>query len=905
VCQDDGIVTQCASCKQESSGDGKYCPFCGAVLTPVSSAPTESGIGSDPASTWSSSNPDSSRYIPGTIIDGRYRVVGLLGRGGMGEVYRADDLKLGRPVALKFLPGDVVQDQVRLDRFLNEVRTALTVTHPNVCRVHDIGEVDGQHYLSMEYVDGEDLGSLLRRIGRLPEAKAVQVARQLCSGLAAAHEQGILHRDLKPANVMIDGRGRAKLTDFGLATLAQQVGETDLGAGTPAYMSPEQLEGREVTVRSDIYSLGLVLYELFTGRRAFDAATSAQLKRLLESSTPTNPSSHVENLDPAVERTILRCLDPNPADRPVSALAVSASLPGGDPLAAAIAAGETPSPEMVANAGETGALAPRIGAVLLGFVLLGLVGIAAGLVRFSVPGRVALEKPPEALIVEAKEVLDLTGRNITPRDRSHSFIYDNDYFTYVESEELNTDWWNDIATARPAPIQFWYRESPRPLVATGFFVASDEFSVSPADPPPSVEGMAGVWLDPQGRLLRFLIVPPPFDSDETAPNDVDWSPFFTAAGLEVAQFESTVPRRNPPVRCDSRAAWRGTAADPTTSSLVVEACSADGRPIHFEVIPPWRVHAWQRPDSSSSVLEDLFFTSLLLAIAIGGPLVARRNLRLGRGDRRGAVRLASISFTLAVLSGALLSHHVVALAEIGLILELVGYALVISSLVWIVYIALEPYARRLWPDGLIAWSRLLSGRFRDPLVGRDILIGAGFGVFMRCWWLLYSFVLERFELPVEPLVEVYIRGLSGLPATVGAWLDVFAWSIYAAVGWLFIVLLLQLFFRRRWMVVTVIMLLWVGSWVPGHLNPVLFGSFVVVAFATFIVVLLRFGLLATMAWGFFSWLPTSVVLTLDPSAWYFGRSAFTLLILAGIAAYAFRISLAGRPLIGHDPLERS
>src|SRR5262245_32092092 len=143
-----------------------------------------------------------SRFLPGTLVAGRYRIVGLLGTGGMGEVYRADDVKLGQPVALKFLPPGFDADPDRLQRLLHEVRTARQVSHPNVCRVYDVGEADGQHFLTMEYVDGEDLASLLRRIGHVPKDKAIQIARQLCAGLAAAHEAGILHRDLKPANVM-------------------------------------------------------------------------------------------------------------------------------------------------------------------------------------------------------------------------------------------------------------------------------------------------------------------------------------------------------------------------------------------------------------------------------------------------------------------------------------------------------------------------------------------------------------------------------------------------------------------------------------------------------------------------------------------------------------------------------
>ena len=211
------------------------------------------------------------------------------------------------------------------------------MTHPNVCRVYDIGEVDGHHFLSMEYVDGEDLASLLIRIGRLLNERAIQVSRQICAGLAAAHDQGILHRDLKPANLMIDGRGQVRLTDFGLAGLADAIGAEDVTSGTPGYMAPEQISGQEVTVRSDIYALGLVLYEIFTGRAVFQGTTVAELTQAHTTSQPSSPSEHVEGIDPAVERTVLHCLEKSPTDRPASVLAVSAALPGGDPLAAALA----------------------------------------------------------------------------------------------------------------------------------------------------------------------------------------------------------------------------------------------------------------------------------------------------------------------------------------------------------------------------------------------------------------------------------------------------------------------------------------------------------------------------------------------------------------------------------------
>src|SRR3954447_10119072 len=233
-------MARCPSCNTEYSGP--ICPACDATIAAPTSTPSRAR--------------GSARFAPGDLLAGRYRIIALLGKGGMGEVYRADDLTLEQPVALKFLPGEWSQNADAIARFRNEVRVARQVSHPNVCRVYDLGEVEGLYFLSMEYVDGEDLGSLLRRIGRLPSDKGLEIARKLCAGLAAAHDKGILHRDLKPANVMLDRSGPVLLTDFGLAGLAGEIAGKDITSGTPAYMSPEQLAGEEVSIRSDIYALG-------------------------------------------------------------------------------------------------------------------------------------------------------------------------------------------------------------------------------------------------------------------------------------------------------------------------------------------------------------------------------------------------------------------------------------------------------------------------------------------------------------------------------------------------------------------------------------------------------------------------------------------------------------------------
>ncbi len=407
-------MLQCPECLGEIAEWSRFCPTCGISLPPTAmqvtgpdrltsgtkSLTTEGDARSAGRIDGDEAEP---RFPPGTILLGRYRIVSMLGKGGMGEVYRADDLRLRQQVALKFLPRDLVGDIDRLARLHQEVRIARQVSHPRVCRVHDIAEVAGEAFLTMEFIDGEDLGVLLKRIGRLPEDKGVEIARQLCEGLAAVHEKGIVHRDLKPRNIMIDGRGQVRLTDFGLAYFGDRRSLGEFYSGTPAYMAPEQLAGEAPTVRSDLFSLGLVLYEVFTGRRAFHARSKEDLARLYEEHRPAFACDLVPGLDPRVGKVIRQCLQIEPSKRPPSAQSVAADLPRQDPLATALAEGRTPSPEAVANAQAEGSLTPPVATALLVAVVLGVVLVAFVAGQATICGLSRLKLSPESLAARADD----------------------------------------------------------------------------------------------------------------------------------------------------------------------------------------------------------------------------------------------------------------------------------------------------------------------------------------------------------------------------------------------------------------------------------------------------------------------------------------------------------------------
>jgi len=316
----------CSGCGALSSENVRFCASCGRAIAILDTPTLEPDrILATPTPAPASSHAQrGGGFSPGTVLAERYRIVALLGRGGMGEVYRAEDLKLGNVVALKFLPASLQEDAAALAGFHAEVRNARQVSHPNVCRVYDIGEVNGQHFLTMEYIDGEDLASLLRRIGRLPGDKALETAHQICAGLAAAHDCGLLHRDLKPANIMLDGRGRVRITDFGLALSSDDALGRSETAGTPAYMAPEQIAKGEASVRSDVYSLGLVLYELFTGRLPYQATTPIEWRRASKMSFISgNPYTRRSPTESSAVKATKLC-----AAILMSNLRVHSSLPG-------------------------------------------------------------------------------------------------------------------------------------------------------------------------------------------------------------------------------------------------------------------------------------------------------------------------------------------------------------------------------------------------------------------------------------------------------------------------------------------------------------------------------------------------------------------------------------------------
>ncbi|HLE61886.1 MAG TPA: serine/threonine-protein kinase [Pyrinomonadaceae bacterium] len=894
---------RCPLCGKEISNLASSCQNCGASLEDAETFRFEPA---KPTAAVSYDSIDQARFVTGKILAERYRIVGLIGKGGMGEVYRADDLKLGQPVALKFLPETLLRDGAALARFHREVRVARQVSHRNVCRVYDIGEVNGDHFLSMEFIKGEELSSLLRRIGRLPSDKAVQIARQICAGLAAAHEAGVLHRDLKPSNVMIDGDGNARILDFGLAGLSEEFRDEEISSGTPAYMAPEQLDGSAVTVRSDIYSLGVVLYELFTGKRAFEASSLNDLIRLRRSdTTPTTPTAIVKDLDPIIESVIDRCMQKDATKRPASALQVAAALPGGDPIAAALAAGETPSPEMVAAAPKKGTLRPAVALSLLAALIVFLAVPMALSRHLALHRIIPFRKSPEVLKEQASQLARALGY-AAPADSAYTFQPDYDYYSYLAEPNTQLNSWEVLRHPQPPLLRFWYRQSTSSLLPL-----STQY-VNMWDPPNVVPGMVRISLDTEGQLSYLDAVPEQVSnsgsqtsSESSNQNAAEngtskFADLFRAAGLDINQFQPVESQWTPPHAYDSRQAWTGAYPNLPQVPIRIEAAGYHGRPVYFDIVTPWRKPFSELSDSQSTgqkigtwILLGLFFGTMIVAA-----LLALRNLRAGRGDRKGAFRVALFLFILRMVHWLVSTHHVAAAEELVLLTTGLQSALFWSCFVGLLYLALEPYLRRRWPQRIISWNRLLAGEFRDPLVGRDILVGAVFGacavLLMFCRTLLPKLIGANPSLP--DVNDGYATTLVGIGAFMGMLAAQISASMVQAFVVVFLILFLSLLLRKDWIGITLGFLILSALFTSiaigkDHITGLLF---IPLTNVLFVLCAVRFGPLALMncltvfhLWVFFP-------ITTEFSAWYATVFVMDLIFLLALAGYGFFTSLGGQ-----------
>ena len=373
------MTVKCPKCQAENPETKQFCADCGTEL------PSSRDIHPEVTETLQTPIKE---LTTGSTFAGRYQIIEELGKGGMGKVYRVLDKKLKEEVALKFIKPEIASDKETIERFSNELKLARKIGHRNVGRMYELMEDEGAHFITMEYVSGEDLKSFIHRVGQLPIGKAISIAKQICDGLAEAHGLGVVHRDLKPSNIMIDKDGNARIMDFGIARSLGMKGMTGAGImiGTPEYMSPEQVDGREADPRADIYSLGVILFEMLTGRVPFPGDTPFSVALKHKNETPPHPRQANARIPEDLDRVILKCMEKDKEKRYRNAEEMAAELmkiEGSLPVA---------EKEFLKKITAAGTLGRRPRPLLIGgLAILAVIIIAGGIYLFRRP--LAKEKP--------------------------------------------------------------------------------------------------------------------------------------------------------------------------------------------------------------------------------------------------------------------------------------------------------------------------------------------------------------------------------------------------------------------------------------------------------------------------------------------------------------------------------
>lgn len=871
------------------------------------------------------------RFMPGQLLADRYRIVSMLGRGGMGEVYRAEDIRLGQTVALKFLPVERASNRRHLEYLYKEVRLSQRLTNPHICRVHDLVEVDGQHCLSMEYIEGEDLKTLLRRVGPLPEPKALELAYQICQGLHAAHQVGVLHRDLKTANIMIDELGRARIADFGLAREKNLIDPSEGLTGSPNYMSPEQMASNETSVQSDIFSLGLILFEVLTGKPAHNARSRGEIVAMHQRDEAEQAILKRNDISPAVVTSIAKCLHRKPSDRPVSVAAFAETLPGRLSLSDAFGSGEMASPEMLA---EVRSRNDAIDRHRIAWIVAASISVLVAVAYFSKTfQRFGIDRSLTSLADDASEYRQSLG---WPAGNSivYGYVANRPAMQWFSNNDAKPDQLNSDQKAYSAyeSSYFWYRESQTPLIALlpnwkgdGFLVV-DEVR-------PSIHAPDGMHmrLDAQGNLKyysailsadSFSIQQTDSPDPEDIQNDPWWHQPLELAGLspsEISRLQAVPPQFTPLGFADERLSWILPTTDDDPSSLVNSKAKTDtangdtaintrieqmvridaarsGRTVtYFRIVMPWDdaspVIRWSGFASRNRVLAFLFFTwiPLLLGLIVWQ---VRKNLNAKQADRLGAIRLASLGGFSVIMIWLLGGTHAIDALELDTFLTALAGACLVYVIMWLTYIAFEPVVRRHWPTSLVSWSRLLHGNWDDSLVGRDLLIGCTVGA----WAAIGKHLV--FDLPslwgdaTFGLPNVTnLTPLHGLRMAIGEIATAASQAIVFSIFFQLFFLIALRVLTGRTAVAAPIFVAVLSTMVAAQYEPAWL-AFVVTAIEMSVMayLYLRVGLLAAVMMHFVR-LMLKWPMTTDVSSWYIETTGIALCVIAlviAVAAYAGR-----------------
>jgi len=567
-------------------------------------------------------------------------------------------------------------------------------------------------------------------------------------------------------------------------------------------------------------------------------------------------------------------------------------------LQAALALGETPSPEMVAAAGANTGLRPAVAVACLLAVVIGLVAVVHLRSKTRLIDVMPFEHPPEFLAGKAREIVAQLGYPERPVDSAHGFENDRQYLEYIRRQVPSGDWRQRFSQGRPAPIYFWSRESPQQLFPIGqgwlnLESTSPELAQVNENDPPITPGSLSVRLDTQGRLIRFSAMPAPFDEGQShspQPGKEDWAGLFSAAGLDVGRLAPAEPKLTPPSAFDARAAWIGTFPEQPGLALRVEAAAWRGRPVYFEVIGPWAIPGRETAVQGANPMRVWMFNIVSVAVFLLGGMLTWRNWRQGRSDRRGAFRLTFFVFIAQIFT---------VMVGSGVIVNNLAHIYFPASLVCMAYLGLEPYVRRRWPTILISWSRLLAGRFRDPLVGRDVLFGLLIGIVVN--FIRVSFMnISPNTFTFSPITETLLKGLSSARLAAGNLVFIAVIAVVVALRALFILFLLRLLARRDWLAVVLFVLVPVAISYDRNWQV---SARVLLENGLLAVAMTRYGLVAVVASIFVTRALLNFPVTLNFSVWYAGIGLAPLVAVLALAVFAFYTSLGGQKMFQGSLLE--